>query len=910
MKKILSKIFRVRYFLTALLLGTIIVLIFNPNYLYDKGEYFKTEYTIIEEADLFTLLSYNQDYDALYVNDYDDRTIVNYHKLKTGELKKQVEIGQKYLNSILYTDPINKSVYVILNNGADYFLYELFNKENPFVLKQYEIFHYDIYDSLQDTIIILNNIKFYKYGIDNSIKDFCKIEEYKDGYRLFFTQDIFDSSNEKYYNFAIRKINDKLQVEFTIYDLYELVQFFRRNSYFYKKHFSLPDYPRKSFLESLIMGRIDANNDGNKEFIIKIVGTRWINDILLCYDIINKKLLWKKEFTQGITDFSFLDIDNDGEEEILCSSYSPSMEMPIDKFKKQTIGTTSHCTFYILSNNGDIKNINEKPAIVSHEYRFSQYKYLPLLEQNKILLGLDSDNNLDKKLILFDINENKIDTLDIVYQNLIRLYKEDGNVIAFNSLNNELKKIIISQDLKIKKIIKSRTTKEFESSPLTHCKINGNTYLIFYYPLTITDNKLNFLYQVPSNINVGFPIWKENDMYFIEKKDSESCLSKLHFERNRTLNPYIIIILLVEILLIISYLLIFQIVKIPLNTGTSSYFVLYTIFGKLYYWRLFGRLTTIYKLPKKVALSKEIPEKIFKDIAEEIKIVFERSFVLFKYKVYEILSYDEFQIIQRISHDLKNQVLLAKLTAEQFEKESPKLRDKDKNRRFFSNLNSSFKEISNAATILSSFSHIKKLYKEKIDIKLFIESIISQYVNHPLYERIKYNCHSEDEPAKAFDEESMNAMRYFRQKPDTVEGKSEEEKLQPSQNFSLHGVTPRQVSLAGRMTRIILNLDKNLFQIAFKNIINNALEAITEKDKVIIEMSKTHETVIIEIKNPCSILTGDYEKFYQIGFSTKEAGSGLGIPISKTIIEKHDGTLSINCENNEFIVTVILPKSL
>jgi hypothetical protein len=128
MKKILSKVLRVRYFLSTLLLGTILVLILNPNYLYEKGEYFKTEYSIIEEADLFTLLPYNPDYDALYVNDYDDRTIINYHKLETGVLKKQIEIAKKYLNSTLYTDPLDKSVYVVLNNGADYFLYELFNK--------------------------------------------------------------------------------------------------------------------------------------------------------------------------------------------------------------------------------------------------------------------------------------------------------------------------------------------------------------------------------------------------------------------------------------------------------------------------------------------------------------------------------------------------------------------------------------------------------------------------------------------------------------------------------------------------------------------------------------------------------------------------------------------------------------
>lgn len=881
MKEILSKIFRVRYFLSALLLGTILILIFNPDYLYDKGEYFKTEFTIIEEADQFALLPDNPDYDAIYVNDYDNRTIVNYHKLETGELKKQIEIGQKYLNSNLYTDPKEKSVYVILNYGADYFICELCNNENSLSVKQHNLFHYNIYDSLQDTIITLNNIKFYEYEIDNSIKDFCMVEENKGGYRLFFTQDIFDSNNEKYYNSAIKKINNKLQTEFTNYDLYELIQFFRRNSYYYERHFSLPDHLCKSFLESIITGRIDSNNDGYKDLIIKIVGSRWINDVLLCYDITNEKLLWKKEFTQGITDFSFLDIDNDGEEEILCSSYSASMEMPIDKFKKKNIGTTSHNIFYILNNKGEIKSINERPAIFQYRSSFTQYKYLPLPENNKVILGLNSNNNLDKKLIAFDLKENKIDTLDIVYQNIIGFYKENGNIIAFNSLNNELQKIIISQDLKIQKIIKRRTNKEFEPYPLTHCEIDGNMYSIFYYPLIIADNKLNFLYQVPPNINVGFPIWKENDMYFIEKSNNESYFSKLHFERNKTLNPYVIIILLVEILLITSYLLIFQITKIPLNTGTSSYFILYIIFGKLYYWKLCGRFRIIYKLPKNVALSKEIPEKIFKDIAEDIKIVFERSFVLFKYKVYEIFSHDEFQIIQRISHDLKNQVLLAKLTTEQFEKESTGLWDKNKSNRFFKNLDSSFKEISNAAAILSSFSHIKKLYKENVNIKLFIESIISQYVNHPLFDCI---CHSE-KISQRHSTKNLCENNILNKKSNNPESFRDQDDI----NY-------------------FVNIDKNLFQIAFKNIINNALMAIKDKDYVKIEVSETGKTVMIEIKNPYSNPPDDYEKFYQIGFSTKEAGSGIGIPISMTIIEKHDGTLSINCENNEFIVTIILPK--
>ncbi len=850
MKKILSKIFRVRYFLSALLLGTILVLILNPDYLYDKGEYFKTEYSIIGTADQFAFLPENPYFDVVYlksVND-DDDTIVNYRNIKTGNLSQREMINLS-INSKIYYDSTEKAIYIIMTRGADYYLYELFNQSNPnqFEIKGYKILHYDIYDSLQDTVIIVNNMKFYPYRIDDDMEEDCKVTIYKDGYKLFFTKEITKSKNYKYYNKIAAKISDTVNIKFTAFNLNELIQFFNRNLHYHKKYFSKLKYKEKAFFRSHIVGKIDTNNDGVKEVLIKIEGSRWINDVLICYSIDTQKIVWEKEYTQGITDFLIIDIDNDGIDEILSSSYSACLEMPIDTYKKNITMSTNHSYFSIWDNKGELKNIQNRPALVSSKPGFFQFIYLPLIEKNKVLLGLHSNyDNTNKKIILYDIIKNKIDSLDIVYQNIISLYKENGNIVAINTLDNELKKTIISGDFKEKKVLKKKVMRRYEESG--YCKIHGSVYSFLHYPFIIYNNNLKFLYQAPKDISIAYTVWKDNNLYFIQNKgEGENLFCKLHFERNRTLNPYIIIILLVEVLLIVIYLLIFQRIKIPLNTGTSSYFVLYTIFGKLYYWQLHGRLKTIYKLPKNVALSKEIPEKIFRDIAEEIKMVCERSFLIFKYKVYEILSYDEFQIIQRISHDLKNQVLLAKLTMEQFEKQMEE--SKQNKKHFLKNLISSFKDISNAATILSNFSHISKLYREEIDLKEYIELLLSKYVNHPLYDKIE---------------------------------------------------------LEFKNTISVLSLDKNLFEIAFKNIINNALEAITDKDYIKIEISETHENIIIEVKNPSAYLLEDCEKFYKIGFSTKEAGSGLGIPISKTIIEKHNGTLDISLKENEFIVRIIL----
>lgn len=416
-------------------------------------------------------------------------------------------------------------------------------------------------------------------------------------------------------------------------------------------------------------------------------------------------------------------------------------------------------------------------------------------------------------------------------------------------------------------------------------------------PLHILDDNLNTLFKYQNKISSSSIHWKNNTLYFKEFDENKSYLSFITFSRNKTLNPYLLIIILAELLIILLYFFVYHHIKIPLVSTTSSYFILYSFFGRLFYWRLQGRLKTIYKLPKRISIDYEVPKKIFEEIAEEIKLIYERNFLLMKYKVYEIISSDEFPIIQRISHEMKNQILLLKLMTEQYEKDL-----NIKNKDFVENMFSSLKDISSSAQTLSNFSHINKLYKEKVEIKSFIESIISQYVNHPLFEQIcLLNCHSEKNSQSHSHEESTTEYLF--------------EEL--SQRNSLEESTTEKSSFEREARRtpqedrpFFVNIDKTLFQIAFKNLLNNALEAIEENGYVKIRIYKEKDDVIIEMKNSLAQFSTrtsfQVESCLEIGFSTKENGSGLGIPISKAIIERHKGTLDISLKEDEFMVRIIL----
>ncbi len=477
--------------------------------------------------------------------------------------------------------------------------------------------------------------------------------------------------------------------------------------------------------------------------------------------------------------------------------------------------------------------------------------------------------------MLYDLSTNEVSELDIKYNCLARFDYEDENIIAIDIYKKDLKKIVISEDLQVKKIQTKKVGSTHNYYP-NSISIKNKKYSVLTSPLCIVDEKLNYLYQSPYEFNWKTVVCKENSIYFKERIIKQNYLSQLTFSHNYKLNPYTIIILLVEILLLLTYFLLKQYLNIPLPSANKSYFIMYNVLGRLYFWKLVGRMNKmkgINKPHKKMYADDDFAANFISEYSDDNEPVHLKNFFLLKFKVYEIKSADEFPIIQSISHDLKNRSMLAKLSIENYVEEL-----EQKAKVLMDETLTIVTDISNIARKLSIFARINKLHKEKIGIKSLIESIIEEYINHPLYDKIEF-CpvtRSKVEVSKVTKDASFESFE-------------EEESTQND---------------------ILIFIDVTQFKSAFENLLNNALEEIDENGYIKIYVKKELDEVIIEMRNSMSQdstrTAFPVESCLERGFSTK-GSSGLGVPIAKTIVEKHGGIFEIDKTEKEFAVRIIFP---
>jgi len=93
--------------------------------------------------------------------------------------------------------------------------------------------------------------------------------------------------------------------------------------------------------------------------------------------------------------------------------------------------------------------------------------------------------------------------------------------------------------------------------------------------------------------------------------------------------------------------------------------------------------------------------------------------------------------------------------------------------------------------------------------------------------------------------------------------------------------------------------DINKIKSVFTNIILNSVEAIKKSGYIKIKVEDDEDFILIYIEdNGSGINNKDLDKIFDPFFTTKKSGSGIGLSISKEIIEKHDGKIDAEVENN------------
>ena len=104
--------------------------------------------------------------------------------------------------------------------------------------------------------------------------------------------------------------------------------------------------------------------------------------------------------------------------------------------------------------------------------------------------------------------------------------------------------------------------------------------------------------------------------------------------------------------------------------------------------------------------------------------------------------------------------------------------------------------------------------------------------------------------------------------------------------------------------------DKSKIKIAFRNIFINAIEAIRGRGEIEVRLRAEKENLVLIIRDSGIGMARDMvDRIFDPYFSTKDAGTGLGLPIAKKIVEDHGGTIRVESEVQKgTVITITLPR--
>ncbi len=215
------------------------------------------------------------------------------------------------------------------------------------------------------------------------------------------------------------------------------------------------------------------------------------------------------------------------------------------------------------------------------------------------------------------------------------------------------------------------------------------------------------------------------------------------------------------------------------------------------------------------------------------------------------------EMAQRIAHEIKNPLTPIQLSAEHLLRVYED-RPEDFDTAIKESVSYIITEVENLRRTAQEFlelSRVSTLKKELFDLRAVVEEVITPY-RKMLTDRVKFREISE------------------------------------GQSFALVG-------------------DQSKIKIAFRNVFINAIEALGGKGIVEIRLTSTPESVILQVKDSGPGMKREVlERIFDPYFSTKEVGTGLGLPIAKKIIEEHGGSIQVESEVGKgTLITIRLPRA-
>ena len=116
------------------------------------------------------------------------------------------------------------------------------------------------------------------------------------------------------------------------------------------------------------------------------------------------------------------------------------------------------------------------------------------------------------------------------------------------------------------------------------------------------------------------------------------------------------------------------------------------------------------------------------------------------------------------------------------------------------------------------------------------------------------------------------------------------------------------------LEKAMVLVDKEMIGHVFNNLLKNAIQAIPNgrEGKILVKIYHNVSEVIVSVKdNGIGIPNENKDKLFNVNFTTKTKGMGLGLLIVKNVVDQANGTISFNSIENEgttFIVSFPLQK--
>jgi nitrogen fixation/metabolism regulation signal transduction histidine kinase len=103
--------------------------------------------------------------------------------------------------------------------------------------------------------------------------------------------------------------------------------------------------------------------------------------------------------------------------------------------------------------------------------------------------------------------------------------------------------------------------------------------------------------------------------------------------------------------------------------------------------------------------------------------------------------------------------------------------------------------------------------------------------------------------------------------------------------------------------------DADKLKTAFRNVVANAVEAISQRGEMTVTIGRRGQVLTVAVRDSGPGMSRETaERVFDLYFSTKDGGTGLGLPITKKIVEEHGGTIRIATEPGRgTTVTIELP---